>query len=578
MKHARITNRKIAEIFNEIADLLDIDGENPFRVRAYRNAARTILGSPRQMADLVEEGFDLTTLRGIGKELAKKIDEMVQTGRLAYLEKLKQTHPPQLEALLKIPGLGPGRVRLLHELLHINSLDDLEKALHEGKLEKVPGFGKKLIAKIENGIQTRRYEAHRFKLTEALPVAEWIVKILKKTRGAVHVEIAGSLRRRKETVHDIDLVAACEAQSDTMVYFLNLPKIQKIVMKGTTRSTIVLENGISVDLRVVPVESFGATLHHFTGSKAHNITLRKMAVEQGMKINEYGIWRGEKRIGGKKEQDIYNAFGMPYIEPEMRENRGEIALAQEHALPKLILQSDIKGDLHLHTTYSDGLASIKEMALQAKALGYEYIAITDHTEHLKVAHGMDEKRIRAQLEEIDALNETLKGITILKSAEVDILEDGSLDMPRSVLETLDLTVCSVHTKFNLSRQKQTQRILKAMEDPHFTILAHPTGRLIGLREPYAIDMEAVIAQAKERGCILELNAQPDRLDLNDIHCKMAKEMGIHIAISTDAHSLNDLDLMRYGIWQARRGWLEKKDVVNTLSLSALQKLLRSIKN
>ncbi len=578
MKHARITNRKIAEIFNEIADLLDIDGENPFRVRAYRNAARTVLGYPRQMADLVEEGFDLTTLRGIGKELAKKIDEMVQTGKLAYLETLKQTHPPQIEALLKIPGLGPGRVRLLHKLLHINSLDDLEKALHEGKLEKVPGFGKKLIAKIENGIQTRRYEAHRFKLSEALPVAEWIVKILKKTKGAVHVEIAGSLRRRKETVHDIDLVAACEAQSDTMVYFLNLPKIQKIVMKGTTRSTIVLENGMSVDLRVVPVESFGATLHHFTGSKAHNITLRKMAVEQGMKINEYGIWQGEKRIGGKKEQDIYDAFGMQYIEPEMRENRGEIALAQKHALPKLILQSDIKGDLHLHTTYSDGLASIKEMALQAKALGYEYIAITNHTEHLKVAHGMDEKRMRAQLEEIDALNETLKGITILKSAEVDILEDGSLDMPRSFLETLDLTVCSVHTKFNLSRQKQTQRILKAMEDPHFTILAHPTGRLIGLREPYAIDMEAVMAQAKERGCILELNAQPDRLDLNDIHCKMAKEMGIHIAISTDAHSLNDLDLMRYGIWQARRGWLEKKDVVNTLSLSALQKLLRSIKN
>ncbi len=573
----KVTNRKIAEIFNEIADLLDIDGENPFRVRAYRNAARTVLGYPRQMADLVEEGFDLTTLRGIGKELAKKIDEMVQTGRLAYLETLKQTHPPQIEALLKIPGLGPGRVRLLHELLHINSLDDLEKALHEGKLEKVPGFGKKLIAKIENGIQTRRYEAHRFKLSEALPVAEWIVKILKKTRGALHVEIAGSLRRRKETVHDIDLVAACEAQSDTMVYFLNLPKIQKIVMKGTTRSTIVLENGMSVDLRVVPVESFGATLHHFTGSKAHNITLRKMAVEKKMKINEYGIWQGEKRIGGEKEQDIYNAFGMQYIEPEMRENRGEIALAQKHALPKLILQSDIKGDLHLHTTYSDGLASIKEMVLQAKALGYEYIAITDHTEHLKVAHGMDEKRVRAQLEEIDALNERLEGITILKSAEVDILEDGSLDMPRSVLEALDLTVCSVHTKFNLSRQKQTQRILKAMEDPYFTILAHPTGRLIGLREPYAIDIEAVMQQAKARGCILELNAQPDRLDLNDIHCKMAKEMGVRIAISTDAHSLNDLDLMCYGIWQARRGWLEKKDVLNTLSLSALQKLLRSIK-
>jgi len=574
----RVTNRKIADIFNEIADLLDIDGDNPFKVRAYRNAARTILGYSREMSDLVEEGFDLTSLRGIGKELAKKITEIVQTGKLAYLEKLRKTHPPQLEELLKIPGLGPGRVRLLHELLLINSLEDLEKALREGKLEKVPGFGDKLIAKIENGIQTRRYEAHRFKLSEALPVAEWIIRILKKTKGAAHVEIAGSLRRRKETVHDIDLVAACEETNDTMVYFLNLPKIQKIVMKGTTRSTILLENGMSVDLRVVPLESFGATLHHFTGSKAHNITLRKMAVEKGLKINEYGIWKEEKRIGGEREQDIYDAFDMQYIEPEMRENRGEITLAQKHALPKLITQTDIRGDLHMHTSYSDGLASIEEMAQQAKALGYEYIAITDHTEHLKVAHGMDEKRVRAQLEEVDALNEKLEGITILKSAEVDILEDGSLDMPKSILEALDLTVCSVHTKFNLSREKQTQRILKAMDNPHFTILAHPTGRLIGLREPYALDMEAVMQKAKEKGCILELNAQPDRLDLNDIHCKMAKQMGVHIAISTDAHSLKDLELMRYGIWQARRGWLGKENVVNTLSLSAFQTLLGAIKS
>ncbi len=577
VKLPRVTNRKIADIFNEIADLLDIDGDNPFKVRAYRNAARTILGYPREMADLVEEGFDLTTLRGIGKELAKKITEIVRTGKLVYLEKLKKTHPPQLEELLKIPGLGPGRVRLLHELLRINSLEDLENALREGKLKKVPGFGPKLIAKIENGIQTRRYEAHRFKLSEALPVAEWIVKILKKTKGAIHVEIAGSLRRRKETVHDIDLVAACEEINDTMVYFLNLPKIQKIVMKGTTRSTILLENGMSVDLRVVSTESFGATLHHFTGSKAHNITLRKMAVEKGMKINEYGIWQGKKRIGGDKEEDIYNLFGMQYIEPEMRENRGEIALAQDHQLPTLITRADIKGDLHIHTTYSDGLASIEEMALQAKRLGYEYIAITDHTEHLKVAHGMDEKRARKQLEEIDVLNEKLDGITILKAAEIDILEDGSLDMPDSILEALDLTVCSVHTRFNLSLRKQTERILKAMENPHFTILAHPTGRLIGLREPYDIDMEAVMRQAKARGCILELNAQPDRLDLNDIHSKMAKEMGIRIAISTDAHSLNDLELMRYGIWQARRGWIEKADVINTLPLTALQKLFREMK-
>ena len=576
-KQMRVTNRQIAEMFNEIADLIDIDGENPFRVRAYRNAARTILSYPRSMAELVEEGFDLSSLRGIGKELAKKITEIVQTGRLAYLEKLKKNHPPQLETLLKIPGLGPGRVRLLHELLHINSVKDLEHALESGKVQKVPGFGPKLIEKITAGVKKHRYEEKRYRIDEAEETAEWLRERLLEAAGVEEVQVAGSIRRCKETVHDIDMVASTTLESDIMERFTSLDEVTRIIMKGPTRSSIRLSNGMSVDLRAVPKEEYGATLHHFTGSKAHNIALRKMAKERNMKINEYGIYKGEKRLGGEKESDIYTHLGLDYIEPEMRENRGEIALAQKHALPSLITLSDIRGDLHMHTRYSDGMNTIEEMVRAAMEKGYEYIAVTDHTKHLSVAHGLDEKRLREQLEEIDALNEALKGITILKSAEVDILEDGTLDLPDEILSELDLAVCGIHYKFNLSREKQTKRILKAMEHPAFTILAHPTGRLINLREPYAVDMEAVIRAAKARGCILELNAQPDRLDLNDRHCKMAKEAGVPVAVSTDAHSVQNLELMRYGIGQARRGWLEKADVVNTKNLKELKKLLNEIK-
>jgi DNA polymerase (family 10) len=373
------------------------------------------------------------------------------------------------------------------------------------------------------------------------------------------------------------MVASADAESDIMEKFTSLEEVTRIIMQGPTRSSVRLANGMSVDLRVVPKEDFGATLHHFTGSKAHNIALRKMAKERKMKINEYGIYKDGIRLGGEKEHDIYTHLGLDYVEPEMRENRGEITLAQNHALPKLIELSDIQGDLHMHTRYSDGMDTIEEMARAAIKRGYAYIAITDHTKHLTVAHGLDEKRLKEQLEEIDRLNDTLKEITILKSAEVDILEDGSLDLPDEILKELDLTVCGIHYKFNLSKQKQTSRILKAMEHPAFTIFAHPTGRLINLREPYTVDMEKVFHAAKQRGCILELNAQPDRLDLDDRHCKMAKEMEIPVAISTDAHSVHNLKLMHYGIGQARRGWLEKEDVVNTRSLASLMELLRTIK-
>lgn len=569
-----VTNRDVAAIFVEIADLLDIEEANPFRIRAYRNAARNITASSKNMAELVEEGFDLTTLHGIGEDLSEKIIEIVQTGELAFLKKLKKSVSSELEPLLKIPGLGPKRVRLLHEKLQIDSLHDLKDALQKGKLESLQGFGPKLIGNIAAGVEKKLYEEKRYRLFDVIPVAQAIREELRKCRGVIEIETAGSIRRRKETVHDIDIVASCEAGSDIMARFSALEGVDKIVMEGTTRSSVVLKSGLHVDLRVVPKNALGAALHHFTGSKAHNIALRTMALKKGMKINEYGIFKGDRRIAGSRENDVFETLGLAYVEPEMRENRGEIALAREHRLPRLIEAREIRGDLHIHTDYSDGANTIREMALSAREKGYEYIAVTDHTKHLTIAHGLDEKRVRRQLEEIDCINEELEGITVLKSAEVDILANGQLDLPDSVLKELDLAVCAVHYQFNLSKKEQTRRILKAMENPHFSIFAHPTGRLIGLRDAYEVDIEAVIEACLQRGCILELNAQPDRLDLNDIHCKIAKEAGVPIAISTDAHSVKDLDLMELGIGQARRGWLEKEDVVNTKSLKELMKILR----
>jgi DNA polymerase (family 10) len=569
-----VTNRQIASIFIEIADLLDIEEANPFRIRAYRNAARTILSFPKSMAALVDEGFDLTTLRGIGKELSEKIIEIVRTGELAFLNELKKSLPTELETLLQIPGLGPKRVHLLHEKLHINSLSDLKDALQKGEIAMLRGFGPRLIESISRTVKQKQYEEKQYRLFEVLPIAEAIKKELKKAQGIIAIETAGSIRRKKETVRDIDIVASCEAGSDIMERFVALEEADKTLMQGTTRSSVVLKSGIHIDLRVVPKDAFGAALHHFTGSKYHNIALRKIAADKGLKINEYGVFRSDKRIGGNKEADIYSALGLDYIEPEMRENRGEIALAREHSLPKLIETEQIRGDLHIHTDYSDGANTIRDMALSAKAKGYEYIAVTDHTKHLTIAHGLDEKRIREQLSEIDRINEELKGITILKSAEVDILSDGSLDLSESVLKELDLVVCAIHYQFNLSRKAQTARILKAMENPCFTILAHPTGRLIGLRDAYEVDMETILRACSQKGCILELNAQPDRLDLNDIHCKMAKDAGVPIAISTDAHSKKDLELMGCGIAQARRGWIEKEDVINTKNLKALMAYLK----
>ncbi len=569
-----ISNVEIASIFDQLADLLEIKGENPFKTRAYRNAARTIENLGTDLRKMLEEGADISQIPTIGEHIALKIEEIIKTGKLAKLEYLKHTFPPHLLDLLKVEGIGPKRAKVLYRELNISSLEGLKKAAEKHQISALKGFSEKLEKKILKGTLLAKKEGIRFMYSVAEPYAEALTAYLKNFKETLQVIVAGSFRRRKETVGDLDILATSAHPALLIDYFVQYPDIKEVLSKGDTRSTVILTNGMQVDLRCVAKESYGAALHYFTGSKSHNIAIRIMARDMGMKVNEYGVFKGEKKIAGVTEEEMYETVGLCYIEPELRESRGEHRAAREGRLPELITREDIRGDLHIHTHYSDGKNSIVEMAEAAKAIGHSYIAITDHSKHLSIVHGMDEKRLREQMEEIDRINETLKGITILKSIEVDILEDGTLALPNTVLKELDLVVGAVHDKFNLSQKMQTKRILKAMDNPSFNILAHPTGRLIGERAPYKVNMKQLFEGVKERGCFLEINAQPKRLDLNDIYAKRAKEAGVRFTISTDAHNAASLHYMKYGLYQARRGWLEKEDVINTLSLGELRKVLR----
>ncbi len=569
-----LQNSEIAELFERLADLLELEDANPFRVRAYRNAARLLRSLPRSVAEMIAAGEDLTRLPGIGDDLAGKIKTIVETGTLPLLEEEARKVPPELAELMAIEGLGPKRVRALHQQLGIRNLEDLERAVNAGKIQTLPGFGTKTEQAIRAGIQRLRAQYGRMLLATAEPIAEALRAYLAETPGVERIEIAGSYRRRKETVGDLDILVTAAPHSPVMERFTHYEAVTHIQSRGTTRSTVHLRSGLQVDLRVIAPQAYGAALQYFTGSKAHNIAIRRLAVKRGLKINEYGIFRGARRIGGAEESEVYAAVDLPWIPPELREDRGEIEAAREKRLPRLITQAQIRGDLHVHSRYSDGRHRIEELARAARELGYQYLAITDHSRRVTMAHGLDERRLRRQLEEIDRLNEALDGIRILKGCEVDILEDGRLDLPDSILAELDLTICSVHYQLNLPREKQTRRILRAMDHPHFTILGHPSGRLLNERDPYAVDLDRIIRHAAERGCYLELNAQPSRLDLTDTACQQAKELGVKIAISTDAHTLHDLRFMRYGIGQARRGWLEADDVINTRPLDELLELLR----
>lgn len=472
--------------------------------------------------------------------------------------------------MLKIPSLGPKRVQLLYTKMHIKSLQDLEKAAENKKILELRGFGEKTRLAILDGIKKiKNKSVRRIRLNQAEEITENILLHMKRNPLVRQVEVAGSFRRRQETVGDIDILAASANNESVIKHFLKLNDIKEIISEGVTRSTVILKSELQVDLRVVPENSFGAALLYFTGSKAHNIALRTLALKRGLKINEYGIFQNEKKLASETEEDVYKVLMLPFIEPELRENKGEIEAALNKKLPRLLKQEDIQGDLHVHSKATDGIDSIKDMALAAQKLGYLYIALTDHSKSVTVANGLNEKQLLKQIDEINELNSQFKDFKILKSCEVDILEDGRLDLSDEVLAQLDFTVCAVHSRFNLSKEKQTQRILKAMENPYFRILAHPTGRLIQEREPYDIDMEKIISTAARLGRILEINAQPERMDLPDQYCRMAKEKKVKMVISTDAHSKMQLKFMHFGVGQARRGWLEKKDVINTLPLKEL---------
>ena len=572
-----IHNNDVAGIFDELADFLEIKGENQFRVRAYRNVARTVAGLSRNVAELAAEEKGLDGIPGIGKDLADKIRTIVATKKLTLLEDMKKELPEGLSTLMKVRGLGPKKIALLYKELKVASLEDLKKAAAGGNIHELPGFSEKTEQAILEELGRSKAAGHgpvRFKLAVAEQIVTPLFEDLRKAKGVEAIEIAGSFRRRAETVGDVDILVAAEKSQDVIDRFVHYDDVSKVLAEGETKASVLLRGGLQVDLRVVPLVSFGAALHYFTGSKPHNIAVRLMGVKRKLKVNEYGVFRGKKMIAGRTEEEIYKLFGMPYIEPELREDRGELKAAIKGQLPRLIRLADIKGDLHAHTKATDGRYTAEEMAEAAKKRGYKYLAITDHSKRVTMARGLDEKRLAQSIREIDKLNARLKGITLLKSIELDILADGSLDLPDGILGELDLVVCSIHYNFNLSKEKQTERVIRAMDNRLVNIFCHPSGRLINERPAYEIDLEKVMRAAVERGCCLELNSHPDRLDLDDVHCQMAKEMGLKVALSTDAHSTDDLALMRFGIGQARRGWLEPADVVNTRGLGDLRKLLK----
>ncbi|MGD8285340.1 MAG: DNA polymerase/3'-5' exonuclease PolX [Desulfobacterales bacterium] len=569
-----VYNADIANVFDEIADYLEIDGENPFRVRAYRNAARTVRGLGPELKDMVAQKEDLSQLPGIGKELTAKIHEILNTGTARALKKLQAKIPPEVRQILKLPNLGPKRVRVLYHDLKIQSLDELRQAAKDGRIRELPGFGKKTENQLLAAVEAHAERELRFKIADVRPFAESLLSALKKVEGVKQVVVAGSYRRSVETVGDLDILVIADKDSLVMDRFVAYQDVADVLSKGMTRSSVVLRTGLQVDLRRVEEKSFGAALQYFTGSQAHNIAVRRLGRQRGLKINEYGVFKFDERVAGDSEESVYNSVGLSYIPPELRENRGEIDASREKRLPRLVKLDDIKGDLHVHTNASDGRHSLKDMALAAKQRRLQYIAVAEHSQLLAFAGGLDESRLLKQMDEIDRLSEELEGVHILKSIEVDILEDGRLDLQNDVLEKLDLVVASVHSNFDLPEDRQTARILRAMDNPYFTILAHPSGRLIDQREAYKVDMEKVIRQAAERGCFIELNARPKRLDLVDIYCQVAKDLGVLISINSDAHRVDDFDHLRYGVGQARRGWLGKGDVLNTRSLAELRKLLK----
>jgi DNA polymerase (family 10) len=582
-------NVEIANLLNKYAELLEIQGGDLFRIRAYRNAARTIESLSQPIVQLLEEGQDLEKLKlpGIGKGMTEHVEEIVKTGTLGALKELRKELPTTLDELLEIEGLGPKRTKLLFEKLGINSIKKLEQALDSGKVEQLPGFGKKTAEKIRRSILHIGKGPKRFKLSDADQLVRPLIDYLRAGGDIEKLEVAGSYRRRMETVGDIDLLVASDKPERVMQRFQSYPQVERVLAAGMTRGTIILRAGLQVDLRVLPLRSYGAALNYFTGSKAHNIAVRSLGVEGGLRISEYGIFRVPKgaktedvekeegeRIGGTDERDVYRILKLDYVPPELREDRGEIQAAREHKLPELIQLDDIRGDLHMHSKWTDGKNSIEEMLRACEQRGYQYCAITDHSKAVRVAGGLSEKEFATQLKEISELRAKFRNCKLLAGCEVDILPDGSLDLADALLEQLDVVVAAVHSKMNMTQAEMTKRVVKALGHPAINILAHPTGRLINAREPYAIDLDEVLRAAKAFGVAIELNAQPERLDLNDVQIRRARDLGVLVTINTDAHNINQLRYMSYGIDQARRGWLDKRHVVNTMIWPQIEKWIK----
>jgi len=562
-------NHEIARILDEVADLLEVSEDNFFRVRAYRNAARMVHDHPHPLAQMDDQ--QLRELPGIGADLAAKLASLIRTGDFELHRELIQKISPGLIELLRLPNLGPKRVRLLSERLRIRDVNDLKNAIEAGALRTVRGFGPKMEKQLAAALaDNRQAETPRLMFSEAAQSAHALLDYLRQSPAVEQVEVAGSFRRRKDTVGDLDLLAistAPEAVMDRLVHFAG---IKQVLGQGDTKSSVVLSGGLQVDLRVVPRESYGAAMVYFTGSKAHCVHLRRVAQSAGMLLNEYGLFRGDERVAGATEEAVYRALGLPWITPELREDRGEIEAAAEGRLPDLLTRADLRGDLHSHSTYTDGRATIEQMATRAREAGLDYLAVTDHSQRLAMVQGLDAVRLRDQWREIEAVGKHLHGITLLRGIEVDILEDGSLDLSDDVLAELDWVVASVHYKLNQSPRDMTRRLVSAIRNPYVDVIGHPSGRLLTGREPSAFNLDEVLHVAREESCALEVNGQAERLDLTDIACLAAKHAGVKVVVSSDAHHPRDFAMLEYGVNQARRGWIEPADVLNTRPLEKLR--------
>jgi len=566
-------NSRVSGILYAIAEVLTIR-EDRFRSRAFNTAAQRIVSLTEDIGKIRDRG-ELQEIPGVGKGIAAVIEEILDTGESKVLEELEASLPPGIREMMRLEGVGPKTAVRLQRELGVASIDDLAKAAREGRIRGLRGFGERSEANILEAIQDLRSRQDRFLLGAVLPIIEEIKAYMAESDAVLAVEVAGSARRRRDTVGDLDVLVSSVRPEETADRFVSMPPVARVLSKGSTRSTVVMENLLQVDLRVVPPESYGAALQYFTGSKDHNVKLRTIAVRAGYKLNEYGLFNREtdEVVAGSDEEGIYKALGMEWMPPELRANRGEIEAAIERELPDLVTLDDIKGDFHIHSTWSDGTASIEEMARKAMSLGLEYMVICDHTKSLYIANGLDEARLREQMAEIDGVNEGLEGFTVLKGTECDILSDGRMDLPASVLGDLDFVIGSVHSTFRQDVETMTERVLTAIHNEHVDCIGHPTGRLIQKRRPYTNNLERVFEAAAQQGVMMEINAYPERLDLDDVNCRAAMEQGVTMVIGTDSHAPNQMEFMPLGVSVARRGWLEAKDVVNTRSSEELLRLL-----